>query len=119
MSEIRVTCIICPIGCAVTVHGEEKNILSVHGNECRRGEDYARDEFLHPARVLTSTVGVSGAKEPLLPVRSKGPVPKELLLDCMEEIRKVFVQAPVRQYDVLIPDILGTGVDIVATTDTK
>ena len=118
MAEKRITCIICPIGCEITVCGEESRIDSIAGNTCKRGEAYARDEFIHPARILTSTVKVTGADVPLVAVRSSKPIPKELLLDCMEQIRKLEVKAPVKRYDPLIPNILGTGADIVATAGT-
>ena len=115
MAEKNITCIICPIGCEITVQGEGDRIDSITGHTCKRGEEYARSEFIHPTRILTSTAKVVGANVPLVPLRSSAPVPQELLFDCMAEIQKLEVKAPVKRYDVLIPNILGTGIDIVAT----
>ena len=115
MAEKKITCIICPIGCEITVQGEGDRIDSITGNTCKRGETYARSEFTHPTRILTSTAKVVGADVPLVPLRDYAPVPQELLFDCMAEIQKLEVKAPVKRYDVLIPNILGTGIDIVAT----
>lgn len=113
--EQKITCIVCPVGCDITVRGSGDQIKSVEGCSCNRGIEYAKTEFTHPSRILTTTVKIDGGKEPLLPVRTKEPIPKELLLDCMDVIKKVRVQAPVNRYDVIIKNILNTGIDIVAT----
>ena len=119
MTEKVITCITCPIGCDVTVRGEGGVITSMEGNQCSRGEEYARNEFIRPVRILATTVKVQGASAPLAPVRSDKPVPKGLLLQCMEEIKGITVTAPVSRYDILLSDILGTGVNICATSDVK
>lgn len=103
------------MGCHINAEGTKEGITSIEGYTCKRGEEYGRQEFLHPVRILTTTVKVEGEEDHLLPVRSEHPVPKELLMDCMEEIRKKVVKAPVERYDVIIPDICGCGVNIVAT----
>ena len=113
----EITCTVCPMGCLITVEGEGDSITSIEGYTCPRGEQYGRTEFLHPVRILTSTVRTCSEKEPLLPVRSASPVPKEKLMDCMAEIRKVMLDRSVKVYDVIIPDICGTGIDIVASKD--
>lgn len=115
--EKSITCIICPVGCEIQVTGEPGRVETMRGHACKRGEEYARNEFIHPVRILTSTVRVEGGDAPLVPVRSQGAIPKELQMQCMACIRTARAEAPVKCYDVLIPDILGTGVDIVATGD--
>lgn len=115
MTEKTITCVTCPIGCSIVVRGEGDAITHIEGNQCKRGEAYARDEFVRPVRTLTTTVRVQGGAAPLVAVRSSAPVPKALLLPCMEAIRKASIAAPVARHDVVIPDILGTGVDIIAT----
>ena len=111
----EIICTVCPRGCHILVEGEGEQVLSVTGYTCPRGEEYARAEFAHPVRILTTTVKLAGNERDLLPVRSSKPVRKEKLFDCMEEIRKVQVRLPVKQYDVIIPNICQTGADIVAT----
>jgi len=91
----------------------------MEGNQCKRGEEYARNEFVYPVRIFTTTVKLEGADSPLLPVRSDKPVPKELLTQCMDVIRTVRVQTSVSRYHVVIPDILGTGANIVATGEAR
>lgn len=111
----EIICTVCPRGCHVMVEGEGEKILSVEGHSCKRGHTYASAEFAHPVRILTTTVKMEGIQADLLPVRSNAPVPKEKLFDCMEVIRAAQVKLPVKRYDVVIPNICGTGVDIVAT----
>lgn len=112
----EIICTVCPRGCRITVEGEGEKILSVEGYGCKRGVTYASNEFINPVRILTTTVLADGE---LLPVRSKEPVPKDKLFDCMEVIRAARVSLPVKMHDVIISNICNTGVDIVATKAVK
>jgi CxxC motif-containing protein len=118
METSLVTCVICPKGCSISVDWEEENgekvIREVKGNSCRRGLTYASSEVVHPERVLSSTVRIRNGRLALLPVRSASPLPKELLLTAMETIKKTVVEAPVKMGDVIIPDIAGTGISMIA-----
>ena len=111
----EIICTVCPRGCHLQVEGEGEKILSVEGYSCKRGLEYGSAEFAHPVRILTTTVKLEGQQNDLLPVRSNQPLPKEKLFECMEVIRTTTVKAPVSRYDVIIPNICGCGVDIVAT----
>ena len=113
--EKEIICTVCPRGCHIHVTGEGENVNSVEGYSCKRGLEYATAEFAHPVRILTTTVGIAGDEHELLPVRSSLPLPKDKLFECMEAIRAVRVKLPVKRYDVIVPNICGTGVDIVAT----
>ncbi len=108
------TCIVCPRSCRVRVE-EQAGELLIEGHQCKRGEAYAREEYTNPLRVLTSTVALSKAPLPLLPVRTAKPVPKGMLKKCMEEINTVVVEAPVRAGQVIVRNLASTGVDLVAT----
>ena len=114
-----IICTVCPTGCTIHVEGENGKISKIEGFSCPRGKVYAENEFISPVRILTSTAKVKGAKTPLVAIRSKTPVPKDKLFDCMDEIRKLDLAAPVSRGDVLIKNICGTGVDIVATGEAK
>lgn len=111
----ELTCVACPLGCAVTVEYDDNNIISVTGNTCKRGEAYAKTEITNPTRSLTSSVKVNGGILPVVPVKSSIPVPKSMMFDCMKVINSVCVDAPVKIGQVIIENILGTGADIVAT----
>ena len=116
MKKKKIICITCPLGCEITVCGDDKTVHSMEGQMCKRGETYAADEFLSPMRILTTSVKITGSVSPLVPVRSRNPLPKGLLLRCMEVLRCLELKAPVGLYDVVVPNILDTGVDIVTTS---
>ena len=107
---VELICITCPRGCHLKVDDQ----LNVTGNTCPRGEVYAKAELTHPVRMVTSSVNIVSKIESRLPVKTKDPIPKELIFKVMEEIYKVSVKAPIKIGDVVIKDVLGTGVDIVA-----
>ena len=111
----EIICTVCPRGCHIMVEGDGENVLSADGYSCKRGLEYANTEYAHPVRILTTLVKIDGVLNDLLPVRSNKPLPKEKLFDCMDVIRATSVKLPVNRYDVIVSDICGTGVDIVAT----
>lgn len=110
----ELTCIGCPLGCALKVEIRGEEIL-VSGNNCKRGEKYARNEVLCPKRTITTTVAVSGGTIPRLSVRTAQDVPKDSIFACMDEIRKIRLKAPVHIGDVVLENCAGTGVDVIAT----
>ena len=117
--DIRnLTCIGCPLGCQIEVYMDESGEISlVTGNTCARGETYARKEVTHPTRIVTSSVRVYGSKtgERMVPLKTASDVPKERIMDVIRDLRGVSVPCPVRIGDVLLKDIAGTGVDVIAT----
>lgn len=115
MEKRNLTCIVCPMGCALEVTLEGGKVLSVTGNTCPRGEQYAREECTHPTRVLTSTVKVTGGVRPVCPVKTSAPIPKELLFQAMEEIRGITAAAPVAIGQEISADLCGAGISLIAT----
>lgn len=112
----EVICIVCPKGCHLQVsQNEETDEYEVRGATCDRGMDYGINEVTNPVRVLTSTVKVTGSNLVRCPVRTNGSIPKAKIFDCMEEINRVDLQAPVKVGDVVIEDIAGTGIELIAT----
>lgn len=111
----ELTCIGCPMGCQLTAVMDGSQVTRVTGNTCPRGDAYARKECTHPARTVTGTVRVSGGTLPVVSVRTAGEVPKEKVLDVARALCRVQLTAPVQAGDVVIPNVLGTGVDVVAT----
>ncbi len=106
-------CIVCPRGCHLVV---DEN-MNVAGNFCKRGEVYGKNEVTNPTRTITSTVKISGGPIPRLPVKTSQPVPKDRIFDVMAEINKLSVQAPVEMNAVLLPNVLETGADVLATRE--
>lgn len=113
----EIICTVCPRGCHIMVTGNEKEVQSLDGYGCKRGVEYATSEFISPVRILTTTVKIDGNDTDLLPVRSNKPISKNLILKCMEIIKNTSVKLPVKQCDVVISDICGSGADIVATKE--
>ena len=115
MAEVTIICIGCPKGCKITLtHDDDNHILSVTGYGCKNGDEYAKNEFTSPVRIFTSTVKVTGGDLALVPVKTKDPVPKQMLMECAKESCRIEVKAPVRIGDVIVRDLCGTGVDLVA-----
>lgn len=108
-------CTVCPRGCHLSV--DEENDYKVTGNTCPRGAVYGRSEAIEPMRTLTSTVRLQGAAITRCPVRTSAAIPKRLMLPAMEEINRVCVHSPVRRGDILIQNLMNTGVDLIATRD--
>lgn len=118
MSEtINLTCIGCPLGCSITVKKNGSEIEEITGNTCKRGYDYAQTEVLAPVRTVTSTVRVNGGRTPVVACKTKEPIPKGKIFECMDEIYKLTVNAPVAIGDVLCDNIAGTGVALVASAN--
>ncbi len=113
-SEVEIICILCARGCPARVR-EEGGEVRVRGELCRNGRAYVRQEFRDPRRVLTTTVRLEGAQGGRLPVRTRGPIPKGRLMECMRAIGGLRVRPPVRVGDVLVADLLGTGQDLIAS----
>lgn len=119
MEKRELVCVACPLGCPVTVTIDNGEIIEVTGNTCKRGDAYARTEVTSPTRMITSTVRVIDGKAYVVPVKTSSPAPKGMMMDIMSEINKASIKAPVKIGDVVIENVLGTGVDIVATNDAE
>ena len=105
----KLTCIICPRGCAMTVK-EVKGQLEVSGHTCPKGQQYAVDECTNPVRTVTSVVRVNNRKDTMVSVKTAAPVPKKKMMEVMALLRQVQVKAPVAIGDVVLEDVFGTQV---------
>ena len=103
-----------PMGCQITVELEGSEILSIAGNTCAIGDRYARKEVIHPERTVTSTVVVKGGTKHRVSVKTAGDIPKDKIFECMKAIDDVCVDAPVRIGDIIIANVVGTGINVVA-----
>jgi len=112
MSEF--TCIVCPWGCNLKADGD-----NISGYSCMRGFKFAKDEQADPRRSISGAVRIRGAAQRVLPVKTSAPVPKHMLLDAAALLGKMVVTPPIRTGEVIIPDILGTGIDFIATRTVK
>ncbi len=111
-------CIGCPLGCRLEVEEDASGrLVEVRGFSCKRGKEYAAQEHVAPQRLVTTTVAITGGVHARLPVKSRSPVPKALVLPICRALREVNVTAPVALGEVICNNILDTGIDIVATRD--
>lgn len=103
----ELTCIVCPMGCSLSVTIEDGEI-QVTGNTCPRGKEYAIAECTAPTRTVTSTVRCKNGS--LLPVKTDRPIPKEKIMDCMKIINSVIAPLPVSVGDVIIENVFGSNI---------
>lgn len=116
--EIReLTCIGCPMGCTIKVELEENRVVSITGNTCNRGKEYAQKEVTDPTRIVTSSVPVTGGCIPQVSVKTDRDIPKRDIFNVMKALKGVRIEAPVQIGDAVISNVAGTGADIVATKD--
>ena len=109
-----ITCINCPMGCRMEVTLEDGAVISVKGNTCKRGETYAHQECTQPLRMITAVAPVKNSFAPVS-LKTRTPIPKSKITECMRAIDALELEAPIHAGDVLIADVVGTGVDVIAT----
>lgn len=110
----NLVCIVCPLGCKLSIE-KDGDTYKVNGNSCKRGHDYAIEEYTHPTRMLTSTMKLLDSNHVRVPVHTSAPIPKEKIFDAMAVINTTNAHAPVKMGDVLIQNILDTGVDVCSS----
>jgi CxxC motif-containing protein len=117
MEQKELICIGCPLGCNLTVQMEGQEVVSVSGNTCKRGDDYARKEMTDPRRIVTSTVRVNGGILPVVSVKTASDIPKNKIAECLVQLKDVEISAPVHIGDVVLENVAQTGISIVATKE--
>lgn len=112
----RMICITCPKGCTLEIIRDGDVIVDVKAG-CKRGKDYAHAEMTDPRRMIASSIEIEGALHPLLPVYTSAPFPKPRIYELMQTLRATKVKAPVKMGDVVLEDVLDTGINIIASRD--
>lgn len=115
MERKELICIGCPLGCNLTVEMDGGQVVSVNGNTCKRGDDYARKELTDPRRIVTSTVPVAGGNLPVVSVKTASDIPKGKIRECLCALKGVTLTVPVQIGDVIVENVADTGVDVIAT----
>ena len=125
IETLQFNCTTCPSECLLSVeveHDADGNVAAVHsvtGNSCPRGDKFAHQELTCPMRVLTTTAAVSGGDEALLPVRTAEAIPLALHAQAMAIIRGLVVNAPIHMGDVILPNLLDTNINLIASMDIE
>lgn len=115
--EKDLICIVCPNGCRIHAVIDEGGQVQVTGNKCVRGTRFAGTELTAPKRTITTTVRTELAGIPFLPVRTDGEIPKSAIPKALDQLSEVTLRAPVMCGDVIISDLAGCGVAVIATDD--
>lgn len=116
--EEKVICVTCPKGCTLLVDRDGQTVVKVEGG-CKRGHEYARQELVDPRRMVASSVRILGALHPLLPVYTSAPFPKPRIAELLAVLRKIEVSSPVVLDQVILENVLDTGIDIHASREMK
>ena len=111
----ELVCIVCPRGCTLKLEGEGES-LTITGNSCKRGHDFAVAEMTCPMRTICTTVKTTFPDVPVLPVRVSCDIPKDMIFPVMEKINEVTVNKKLKRGDVIIKNVLDTGADVIATS---
>lgn len=113
----RLVCIVCPRGCTMEVTKNEDGTFEVAGNSCKRGKEFAISEQTMPMRTICSTAATAFRDVPVIPVRVSSDIPKEKIFDVMKEINNLVITERVGRGDTVIENVLGLGVDVIATSN--
>lgn len=111
----ELTCIACPLGCNLIVTVDGKSVVSVQGNTCPRGKEYAITECTAPVRTVTTTMKCENGD--LVSVKTDTPIPKDKVFDAMKMINKSVAKLPIKIGDILIKDLYGSNV--IATSEKE
>ena len=114
---IKILCITCPKGCSLEVARDGDTVVKVVGSGCKRGPDYVRRELVDPRRMVATSVKIKNGVHPLLPVYTSAPFPKGRIMEMQAALRTVEVTAPVKTGAIVIENILGTGINILASRE--
>ena len=115
----ELTCIVCPNGCELIVEIQDGKLLSVQGATCKRGHEYAERELTNPMRTVSTSVLVEGGEFPLVSVRLNKPIPKSLIFEFMDLIKKVRLEAPVHIGQIVVPNVCGCDSNAIVTKNIK
>jgi CxxC motif-containing protein len=113
----KILCITCPKGCSLEVTRDGETVVKVTGSGCKRGPDYARRELVDPRRMIATSVKIKNGVHPLLPVYTSVPFPKGKIMELQAALRTVEVKAPVKAGAIVVENILGTGINILASRE--
>ena len=108
-------CISCPMGCHLSIDDTDKSNIIVTGNTCPRGKIYGINEVTRPKRMVTSSVKVTGGIDLVVSVKTKEAIDKNLIFDVLNELKNIEVKTPIKIGDVIIKNVLNSGVDVVAS----
>ncbi|MGN1099130.1 MAG: DUF1667 domain-containing protein [Christensenellales bacterium] len=111
----RIVCLCCPNGCELDV-SEENGRIVVSGNNCKNGEIFALQEYTEPQRIVTTLIKNNGY---IVAVKTDGTVPKDSVFGIVAAAKRVRLDGTVRIGDVVMSNVMKSGRDLIATTDSR
>ena len=111
----EMTCLSCPVGCSLIVEEKKGGGVSVTGNQCPKGEDYALEELRSPKRIVTTTCAIINGEIPRLPVRTDKPLPVQHIQDLLQQLHGLEIPAPIRRGEVLLEKFKDTNINVIAS----
>ena len=115
MTAREIPCILCPVSCHASVEKDARGNISITNLKCQRGERYVKQELKAPLRDIFTTISITGADIPRLPVRTSQPVPKNEVMNCIRALAKLQIKAPVHIGTVIYRNLLDLGIDVIAS----
>ena len=109
-------CVVCPMGCRLTVSGSIEN-MQVSGGKCQKGEHYAHDEITNPLRMVCTTVKIEGGIHPVIPVKTDKAIPDKYKLEVVNAVKDITLKSPMKRGEIIIPNLFNTGVNLIAERD--
>lgn len=119
MKTKELVCLACDCSCNLILYFTESNLTSINGNKCNRGILYANKQYIIPSRTLTTILKVNNGNVKTVPVKSELSVPKSLILEILNELKDITVNAPINNGDIIRENICNTGINIIATSNVK
>lgn len=108
----ELVCIVCPNSCKLLIADDN----TVTGHKCARGIKFAKEELTCPKRTVCTTVATAFADFPVLPVRTSEDISKDLMFELMALINDFKLEKKVGRGEVVIKNLLNTGVDLISTS---
>ena len=115
----EMVCITCPMGCRMELEIEDGEIKAVQHNSCKRGVEYAQQEFYDPRRMVTATATVTGGLLNRVPVRTSEPIPIKYINDVLQNVYQLTITAPLALGTVVIKNFAETGIDVITTRNVR
>ena len=115
LEKKHLTCIGCPMSCPLELTIVDGEIREITGNDCKRGEDYARQEYTAPSRMVSTTIACNSGLWPRLPVKTAAAVPKDKVIAVVQVLHTLEIKAPVKIGQVIMDDVAQTGIAVIAS----
>jgi len=117
----ELTCKLCTSHCKLFVEldAPKGTLKNVYGSRCSRGYEYINQFHADQPCMLPTSVRVNSPYYHRLPVNTDAPLPKNKVSEAMVIIRTIEITPPVNSGEIIIENILNTGVNIISTKSIR